>query len=303
MNKKIRIALSAFLLATCLGLQQPLVNVSAAKHASTTVVQPAKAGRQIKLQGAQNVRDLGGYVTKNGKVVKAHKILRAAALAKLTKADIKKLTKTYHLKTDIDLRSKQEVKQAPDVKIKGVSYKFNPVFPSTSMDMSGFANMQAGQGVKTMEEFYRTAVLSKTGRKAYKQVFKLLLSTPKNKSVLYHCTAGKDRTGMATALILSALKVDRKTIMQDYLLSNKYLAASNAKTIAAAKAKGASPAMIANLKAVMGVQKSYLNASFKAIDKKYGNVNNYQHKGLGLSNKDLQKLQKNYLSAPMGQVR
>ncbi|MGP4117327.1 tyrosine-protein phosphatase [Levilactobacillus zymae] len=292
MKKPIRTLLTLVLTTTSLGLVQPLANAHAA------AVQPATTGRQIKLSGAANVRDLGGYVNRDGKHVRAHKLLRSASLAKLTAEDGQKLVKTYHVKTDVDLRSAEEAAQQPDAKIKGVTYQFNPVVPH--MNTTDF--MQ-GDGVKNMETAYRNFVLSKDGKKAYRQLFKTLLKTPKSQAVLYHCSAGKDRTGVATALILSALKVDRATIMNDYLLSNRYLAPSNQQILAQATASGAHEATLASLTAVLGVQSSYLNSSFKAINAKYGNVTNYLHKGLGLTTHDLTQLQKIYLATPKAQFR
>lgn len=269
-----------------LGAQTVATPVQAATHATT-----AQAGKQIKLQGAENVRDLGGYRTKTGKTVKRHVLLRAAALNKLTKADAQKLKKVYHVRTDVDLRSKAEAAKAPDVKISGVTYKFDPVVKDVSQQFS----MTSKDGVKIMENGYKAMVTSAQGKKAYKQLFKILLKNPKGQAVLWHCTAGKDRTGVGTALVLSALGVSRKTVMSDYLLSNKYLAASNKAAIKQLKDKGADAATIKLMTDMMVVKKSYLNAAFSAINKKYGSVDKYLQKGLGLTKADQTKLQKLYL--------
>ncbi|TGD20432.1 tyrosine-protein phosphatase [Levilactobacillus suantsaiihabitans] len=288
MKSKLRLGLSvgALIMTLGLGAQTVATPVQAATHATT-----AQAGKQIKLQGAENVRDLGGYRTKTGKTVKRHVLLRAAALNKLTKADAQKLKKVYHVRTDVDLRSKAEAAKAPDVKISGVTYKFDPVVKDVSQQFS----MTSKDGVKIMENGYKAMVTSAQGKKAYKQLFKILLKNPKGQAVLWHCTAGKDRTGIGTALVLSALGVSRKTVMSDYLLSNKYLAASNKAAIKQLKDKGADAATIKLMTDMMVVKKSYLNAAFSAINKKYGSVDKYLQKGLGLTKADRTKLQKLYL--------
>lgn len=288
MKSKLRLGLSlgALIMTLGIGAQTIVTPVQAATHATTIQV-----GKQIKLQGADNVRDLGGYRTKTGKTVKAHVLLRAAALNKLTKADAKKLKQVYHVRTDIDLRSKAEVAKAPDVKISGVTYKFDPVVKDVSQQFS----MTSKDGVKIMENGYKAMVTSTQGKKAYKQMFKILLKNPKGQAVLWHCTAGKDRTGVGTALVLSALGVSRKTVMSDYLLSDKYLAASNKATIQQLKDKGADAATIKLMTDMLSVKKSYLNAAFSAINKKYGSVDKYLQKGLGLTKTDRTKLQKLYL--------
>lgn len=322
MNKRVSTLLSALLLATTLGWQQPLVNVEAATHAKTT--QTAKPGKHakakatkkaktskpakhtmgtsqhIQLQGASNVRDLGGYINKNGQKIKAHRLIRSNGLQHLTKADAKKLVKTYHLGTDIDLRTDIEQKTKPDVKIPGVKFVKNDVFKSFA-PFPDFAKKNAG--VKMMEKSYHDAVTTAQGRKAYKQLFHQLLTNPKNKSVLWHCSAGKDRAGMGTVLVLSALNFDKQAIAQDYLKSNTYLANDNKQALAGQLAgwkkqgKTVTPIVTANYQAMNGVQKSFLNVFYKTINQKYGNMNGFLHKGLGLTNAQLHQLQANYLTA------
>lgn len=326
MNKRVSTLLSALLLATTLGWQQPLVNVAAATHAQTTqkaktaksgkhakakksskaktskaktVKQPASASKHIKLAGASNARDLGGYVNKNGQKIKAHRLIRSNTLSKLTKADTQKLVKTYHVKTDVDLRTLVEQKTSPDVKIKGVKLVKANVFKNFGA-FPDFSKKNAG--VKMMEKSYHDAVTTAQGRKAYKMLFHELLKNPKNKSVLWHCSAGKDRAGMGTVLVLSALNFDKKTIANDYLKSNKYLVQTNKENLAHQEAgwtkggKTLTPIVVSNFKAQNGVQMAYLNTFYKAIDKNYGSMNGFLHKGLGLSNTQLKQLQANYLT-------
>lgn len=323
MNKRVSTLVTALLLATTLGWQQPLVNVSAATHnAKTTKVakkatkktakttkkakavkQSASAGKHIKLQGehATNFRDLGGYVNKNGQKIKAHRLIRSNKLMDLTKSDEHKLTKTYHVKTDIDLRTDIEQQHEPDKKISGVHFIQNPIFKK----FGAFPDFkQGGTGTKMMEKSYHDAITTAQGRKAFKTLFKALLNNPSNSAVLWHCSAGKDRAGMSTMLVLSALNVDKKTIYKDYLKSNQYLAAENTAKLAAATANakkaGDTPAQIANVRANTqaqnGVYKAYLDVTYKTIHDKYGSVKNFLHKGLGLSNHQLAQLQKSYLT-------
>ncbi|HIW71433.1 MAG TPA: tyrosine-protein phosphatase [Candidatus Levilactobacillus faecigallinarum] len=298
MKKQVGTLLTAILVASSLGLQQPVATVLAAKRPATTIVQPVKAGKEIALQSAPNVRDLGGYVNSKGQSIKPHRLLRSAQLSTLTKADARKLAKVYHLKTDVDLRTLDEQKAAPDAAIPGVTHVSNPVFLHWGKASGNLSDKVAGNGVKNMETFYRSALLSKQGRKAYRTLFLTLLRNPNNKAVLWHCSAGKDRAGMGTMLILTALGFNRKLITKDYLLSNKYLAARNAGILAQDKQKGYTPVQLANAKAGAGVQISFLNAGYSAVDKKYGSMQKYLRKGLGLSNKQLAQLQKSYLTAP-----
>lgn len=312
MNKRVSTLVTALLLTTTLGWQQPLMNVTAAASAKTTQttkhakkVKKAKKAKKttsqhIKLQGASNVRDLGGYTNTKGQRIKAHRLIRSNSLSNLSKSDQKKLVKTYHVATDVDLRTVIEQQKSPDVKMKGVKlvkanvFKSFPPFPD-------FA--KKGAGVKMMEKSYHDAITTKQGRSAYKSLFHQLLKNPKNKAVLWHCSAGKDRAGMGTVFILSALNFNKKAIAKDYLKSNTYLAQTNAQNLkkqeAGWKAQGkpVTPVVISNFKAQNDVRMVYLNTMYKAIDKNYGGMKNFLHKGLGLSNAQLKKLQANYLTA------
>ncbi|WP_203640340.1 tyrosine-protein phosphatase [Levilactobacillus andaensis] len=316
MNKRLSTLVTALLLTTTLGWQQPLSTITAAakttqttKTAKTTkkakATKHAKAktmagkSTHIKLQGASNARDLGGYINQNGQKIKVHRLIRSNGLSTLSKSDQQKLVKTYHVATDIDLRTVVEQQKSPDVKIKGVKlvkanvFKAFPAFPD-------FSKKNAGD--KMMRKSYHDAITTAQGRKAYKSLFHQLLKNPKNKAVLWHCSAGKDRAGMGTALVLSALNFNRKAITKDYLKSNTYLTATNAENLQKqeagwkAQGKALTPTVIANFKDQNGVKKSYIDTMYKAINTKYGSMDNFLHKGLGLSNAQLKQLRANYLT-------
>jgi len=103
-----------------------------------------------------------------------------------------------------------------------------------------------------------------------------------NVPLLFHCTAGKDRTGMSAALILYALGADDKLVMDDYLLSNKYIEAKFAKEIKA----------YPNLLGLFSVKKEYLQAGLDAIKKNDENVENFLTKKLHV---DIKKIRSLYL--------
>lgn len=282
---------SSLLLAGC-GSND--VNSFAAKETQTQV----KPGGQIKLEGAVNIRDLGGYKTTDGKTVKPYKLIRAAELANLSESDIKKLTSTYGLAEIIDFRTNSEAKAKPDPTIKNVSYvhdsimKDNGSSTSTQDMIASFAKMD------NPEQFLISAnksfVTDQQSLDGYKLFFQQLLENKKG-SVLWHCTAGKDRTGFGTALVLAALGVDQKTIMNDYLLSNKYRETENQKMLDALAKQTDDLKVMAGMKAVLDVRPSYLNAAFDEINAKYGSIEAFLKEGLGLTNQDIKALKKMYL--------
>lgn len=130
------------------------------------------------------------------------------------------------------------------------------------------------------------------GVQDFARVFELLIND-NNTGLVYHCTAGKDRTGLLTALILSALGVSEEVIMQEYLLSNYYRYEKmerNARL--GAHVLGIEPE---SSRAIMDVRPNYLNASYVVIKSKYGSMQNYLQEGLGLRTEDLDKLKQLYL--------
>jgi protein tyrosine/serine phosphatase len=125
---------------------------------------------------------------------------------------------------------------------------------------------------------YRDFVSLPSAQAAYRQLF-VALAERNNLPALFHCTTGKDRTGWAAAALLSLLGVPKDAIMQDYLRSNDYILAAYRKTIDAFVAGGGEPAIPA---AILGVKAEYLNAAFTEMENKYGTIEDYFTKGLGI---------------------
>ncbi len=243
------------------------------------------ADRSLHLASAPNFRDAGGYRTADGQWVRMGVIYRSNSLATLTDADVAKL-KRLGIKTDIDFRTPSEIAAGADRLPAGVTYvNLNVIGTSDAggglgaidltTDAGGAAMMVAGE---------KAFVSSDSGRASYRALF-TTVADEKAANVLYHCTAGKDRTGWASAAILTALGVPRETVLADYLLSNDYLAASNAATLAQVPA-----AIRPGYRAVLDVREEYLRSGFDEVTAKYGTFDNYLRAGLGLSGRDLRAL-------------
>ena len=127
----------------------------------------------------------------------------------------------------------------------------------------------------------------------YKPFFGKLLELPEDKSLVFHCTAGKDRTGIATALLLYTLGVPYNTISEDYVASNYYRQSEMQKSnIAMIQMLHLNDKQAAS---VTGVDKKYLDTSFAAIKKQYGSVDNFLKTQIGLTDKDIATLKSKYL--------
>lgn len=154
----------------------------------------------LDVKGGRNFRELGGYQTVSGKKIKMHKLIRSGHLADLLKEDQEYLRR-YGLKYDIDLRTSFERNKQPDRKIAGVEYFADPVFDedltNSTMSISDMAreSQDPGWGYQRMLWAYKNMATGKNANKAYQHLFEVLLANEKDgESVLFHCTAGKDRT-------------------------------------------------------------------------------------------------------------
>jgi protein-tyrosine phosphatase len=247
------------------------------------------AMRKVNLQGAVNFRDLGGYATKDGKHVKWGKVYRSADMSKLTDADLAELMRrkiTY----DVDLRGHQESAQAPDRMNPNTDYILCPAgSDSLNTWMKDIAKYKHNEGDSIITAFYgNTTYLADR----YKPFFNKLLAVPDDQSLVFHCTAGKDRTGIGAALFLYSLGVPYETIVSDYTASGYYRQAENKKSIDGMKMMGINENVA---KDMMAVKKQYLDATFDAIKKKYGSVDNFLKTQIGLTTAQIKTLKMKYL--------
>ncbi|WP_428953104.1 tyrosine-protein phosphatase [Streptomyces sp. cg35] len=242
------------------------------------------ADRLVKLDGAVNFRDAGGYRTADGHWVKMGEVYRSDALDKLTAADLATL-KRLGIGTDYDLRTTGERSSAPDRVPAGTSYVVanvlgddSPVFQLPASEAAA-AEMMV-QGEKSM-------VSSGTAKAAYRTVMAGIVDGGGD---LFHCTAGKDRTGWAGAALLTALGVPRETVTADYLASNDYRAEANAAALAAMP-----PEQAKVYKPMLDVRAEYLNSGFDEVEEKFGSFRAYEKRALGLDARQLRQLREKLL--------
>lgn len=250
--------------------------------------------RKVNLQGAFNFRDLGGYQTTDGKTVKWGKLFRGEELGHLTASDLK-YVQNMGLKSIVDYRTDAEVNALADPVIPGAQYirtdegNAGSAADLNSMIASGLMKDEAS-AVAMMAGFNKQMV---DAPKFYIQLMELL-NDPNNIGLVQHCTAGKDRTGLGSAIILLTLGVDEKTVMEDYLASNVYRAEANKKAVEAVKQQISDENVVAAITALMGVQKEFLQAAIDEMKAKYGSIDNFIEKGLGVTKQERAKLKAMY---------
>jgi protein-tyrosine phosphatase len=247
--------------------------------------------RAVPLQGTSNFRDLGGYPAAGGKHVKWGHIYRSADISKLTDSDLQAL-QSRHVALVCDLRGPQEYAQAPDRLPAGVRRLELPA-GSEKIDprlLSGGAKTINRDSL--MRAVYTTISFFPA---KYKPMFDELLALPGDEALLFHCTAGKDRTGIGAALVLSALGVDRRTILRDYAATDTYWQAGREQSLQRMAQAGLSAEAVNAVRPLLAANPAYLAGTFAAIDKQYGSVDKYLGSEMGLTPKKLAALRAKYL--------
>ncbi|CAM3248071.1 tyrosine-protein phosphatase [Empedobacter falsenii] len=229
-----------------------------------TLCEISLSERTLPLEGGFNCRDLGGIVNTQNEILRKGLLIRSDDLANLTDDDLEVLN-DFPIRTIIDLRTTYE-------RLKNQDHIPNSCNHEVHLDISSGHFEELVQEFKAgisnpksfMCKIYEDFVLDKTCQEQYKSFFDIIQH--KNRTpILFHCTAGKDRTGFATAMILSALKVDFDTIMDDYLASNVYLEQKYAHILK----------IDPNYKYLITVLPEYLESSYRAINQNFGSVENY----------------------------
>lgn len=251
----------------------------------------------------KNFRDLGGIPTADGKTVRHGMLYRSAHICKISRATAKKMRDRQNLSTVVDLRSPSELAEKSDVVASGVRYlhlpplndEQNPAVTGKSRRAILYRIMAKEGGARRhLSDTYRIMVTQKPSLDAFRQ-FLQLLKDEENAAVLWHCTQGKDRTGIAAAVILMALGVDRGEIKKDYLLTNRASRFKNAMIYLGVLLVTFSKHTADELDLLLKAEDCYLDAAFEEIDRTYGGTDGFLHSGLGLSDNDITKLREIYL--------
>lgn len=261
--------------------------------------------QSINLEGVGNARELGGYVGDNGRAVKRGVLLRTADLSRATSNDIQRLQDVYSLATVIDLRMNMEIYAAPDPQIPGAVNIHCGIMDEEAM-MKQARNVASADKVDLLiqavkagivnDKLYISFLSGNQGKEGYSRMFRELEALPEGRSLLFHCTQGKDRTGCAAMLILSALGVDEDTIMSDYVLTNTF----NAKLIESERkmleARGYSGEELDKImKAMDEVDPQYMINALEWIKANYSSVTGYITKELGVTDSQLDALKEKFL--------
>lgn len=242
--------------------------------------------RHLNLAGASNFRDLGGYPGKDGRSIRWRQIFRSNHLGHLTDTDIE-LLQGLGVKSAFDFRGTEE-RTAALCRVQEIAVHSLPIEPTVVASLralvAGGQPLTPSAAREAMRDSYRSYVQQNTPR--FRTLFAHLLED--RAPLVIHCTAGKDRTGFACALILHSLGVPDDVIAEDYLLTNRfYRRDPNASTDLPDDVR----------QAISSVEASFLAAAFEAINADYGNLESYFADGLGLGAGERARLEARYLAA------
>ena len=228
--------------------------------------------RHLPLNGATNFRDLGGYATTDGRQVRWRRLFRSDHLGRLDEADRARLA-ALGLAQSFDFRGVEE-RAATPYQVPGLAQHSLSIEPTVVQCMQDLA--AAGQTltepvvVGLMKDLYRALVTDNADR--FAELFEHLLRT--DEPLLFHCTAGKDRTGVAAALILLSLGVPRDVVQADYLLSNDLYQRPPGLPHSDTPPEA--------LRVLWRVQEGFLHAALQAVEQDHGGLDAYLAQRLGV---------------------
>lgn len=249
--------------------------------------------RKLPFEKMHNFRDLGGYYTADGRPLRWGRLYRSDKIAGLSDEDIKYL-KRLNLRRIVDFRSPEEYQSNPHSlwPDADVAIHLLPV----SVEAANFEKLTArltaaSIGAEEMADFLIAANREMIERftPTFRQWMQLLLEEDFYPQV-FHCSAGKDRTGLAAALVLHALGVDDDVIMQDYLATNTYTEARVRRILDLLTEHPEWRHSDAALGSLLRASPEFLNAAYGAIEKDYGDIDRYLQVGLGIGDSERQRL-------------
>lgn len=251
------------------------------------------------MQIITNFRDIGGIQNKYGKEVSPRVFLRSGELSSLSENSAETLETTYNLKKIIDFRSDEEVKDRPDASVPNTEYIHINILADIQDEGASVGDFikigSPEKAEKYMENLYEQIALDQSATKGYYKFFEEILSLQSTESILFHCFAGKDRTGIGAALILESLDVSEKLIYQDYLKTNQLRQKENATIIEQAKEAHLTSNTLDALNIALNVDRKYLDSFYATVNQHYGSIDQYLSEAIGLNKSMKDELHERFL--------
>jgi protein-tyrosine phosphatase len=266
----------------------------------------------LPVKGIINARDLGGYTGAGGRTVRTGKLIRAASLAEAKDADLAYFA-GLPVREVIDFRQDYELKGKEDRMVPGAAYLRLPINSSAGINIEEEKEAEKIRNRKHFdvrkvimiaafneraqhiaEQLYPNMVLQPDCQKQFAAFLQRVVAA-EDGAVLFHCTQGKDRTGLASAYILAALGVDRETIIADFDATNRVYEKDVQRLSRRVRFFGGKEKEVAVVRSFIGANTANFTKTLDLIDATYGSMANYLTGPLGLSQEDMAVLHNKYL--------
>ena len=260
--------------------------------------------RRIKLENLKNTRDLGGICNRHGKKIKENMLIRSGQLNAASDNDIDVLYNQHNLRTVIDLRLEAEISEKPDNLVPGIEYVRIPLLDKSFLGIArdeysirAWFNVfedKTKNPTEIFSEMYDALVFGERSRKLIPEIFEIL-SSDDDSAVLWHCSAGKDRVGIVSLLVLLALDVDRDVIIKDYLATRIFSAKDIFLTRIFSIFVLRNIYLVKCLNILMGVKRIYIEKIFDRIDNEFNGIEDFFGRQYGILPDTIQKIRNKYL--------
>lgn len=266
--------------------------------------------RAIDMQRVINARHLGGFVTSDGRKTRDGLLLRTGHLAEASDEDIKALAETYHVTKIFDLRTSMEVNENKDRPVPGAEPFHVSIIDTNGiigMNMSRIYNCPGNsknerllnfimsESAKMLTDgFYISFVDDEYSQSKFTFILKEIVNTPDG-AVLWHCSEGKDRTGLVAIFILTALGVDKESVLQDFDRSNVAYEPIISEISRQVIERGGDEEALAITKGLFGVSRRWMEDAWDFIDRHFGSMDSYIRDVLKLTEEDIAVLKDRYL--------
>lgn len=253
---------------------------------------------KIQLSGADNARDLGGMKTSDGAVIQNGYLIRSNRLSRITKRDIQILKDQYHLQKIIDLRTPMEAEQEEDKEIAGAVYLNIPFFVESMVGISHERGNRHKIGhienIPKMEDLYVMIVENPFCQKQMEKALRQIMET-EDGAVLWHCTEGKDRCGLLSAMTLFLLGVSEQDVMEDYLKTNTSAATRIDKMYQKWRKLGISKGRAEGMLGLFMAKEEYMQAALDFVKRKYGSVDLFLKDAMEISDDERESFREKVL--------
>ncbi len=271
------------------------------KTLNPSMVTGFPSGSRLLLQTLPNTRDLGALETQDGKNILPGKLFRSSELYHLSSSDQEDLVNVRQLHTVIDLRAPKEREARPDDVLKDVTYyncsllDFDSDFIFDELSLMDQIGTLEGDPKEYLTRQYVNMIKDPFTVGQLARVIEIIRQN-KNGAILWHCSIGKDRTDLVTAILLEILGVPREAILKDFMKSNLYLALEKEYAIELMVANGFARANVEpKVNALFQVEERYLTSIFDTIDEVYGSMHRFFRRALYLNQKTIDDLKEKYL--------